>query len=372
MTRKADHVAGWIFALFLAGCFALNGFHADQTFSEKENRYLQTFPTFSLSSLLRGEYTSKMESYCSDQFFGRDAWIELKARLELAQGKKENNGIFLCRDERLIEPMHVPDPAQLDRQIGYVNSLTENISVPVTLALVPTSAALYDGELPSGVRSDDQREAIRYVYSRTKTANCDLLSTLEQHSGEYVYYRTDHHWTSLGARWGYEALAETMGFSPRADYRQRVVSEDFLGTAYSASGFFWIRPDRIETLADVPSDTVTLERFENDVPEPGEVYAGEMLGTKDKYRFFLGGNTPRAVIRTGEKALPSLLIIRDSFADSMVPFLLKDFSSIHLLDLRYYREPVSEYIKANDIDAVLLLYSTEDFFTDNNLALLTR
>ena len=67
--------------------------------------------------------------------------------MELAQGKKENNGIFLCRDERLIEPMHVPDPAQLDRQIGYVNSLTENISVPVTLALVPTSAALYDGEL---------------------------------------------------------------------------------------------------------------------------------------------------------------------------------------------------------------------------------
>ena len=143
MSKNAERSVVFLFALFLALVFALNLFVPDRTFSEKENRYLQTCPAFSLSSLLRGEYTPRMESYCSDQFIARDDWIALKARLELLQGKNENNNVFMCEGDRLIEPLTVPERPQVDRQIGYVNALAEKLSVPVTLGLIPTSAALY-------------------------------------------------------------------------------------------------------------------------------------------------------------------------------------------------------------------------------------
>ena len=212
---------------------------------------------------------------------------------------------------------------------------------------------------------------IDYVYANVNTATADILGALMRHRDEYVFYRTDHHWTSLGARWGYSALASPLGFAEQTGFHDRVFSTEFLGTAYSSSGFFWIRPDSMETLVDAP-DGVTVERYETDVPEPGELYAEEMLSTKDKYRFFLGGNAPRVVIRTGNEGLPSLLIVRDSFADSLAPFLLEYYSSIHLLDLRYFRDPVAGYAEEHGIDSVLILYSTADFLTDGSLALLTR
>ena len=371
MSKKANNAVVVLFALFLALIFALNLFWSDKAFSEKENRYLQTFPAFSFPSLLRGEYTPKMENYCSDQFVARDGWIALKARLELLQGKKENNGVYLCRGERLIEPLVVPEQSRLDQQIGYVNALADSVSVPVTLGLIPTSAELYDSLLPSGVRNDSQRVAIDYIYSHTKTSNADILEALEAHRDDSIFYRTDHHWTSFGARWGYSALANALGLEESSGFNEQLVSQDFLGTAYSSSGFFWVAPDSMHTLVDEPANVV-VERYETSTPEIGGLYADSMLNTKDKYRFFLGGNTPRAVIRTGNPDLPSLLIIRDSFTDSLVPFLLTHYSTIHLVDLRYYLEPVSEYVKDNEIDSILILYSTENFLTENNLALLTR
>ena len=370
MSKRADRFVALLFALFLLLLFALNLYWPDKSFSDKENRYLQTIPSFSLPSLLRGEYMSKMEDYCADQFILRDEWIALKARLELLQGKQENNGIFLCAGERLIEPMILPDISALDRQIDTVNAFAESVDVPVVLGLVPTSAEIYRNLLPEGVRNDSQHDAIHYIYSRAQLPTADILGAMEAHCDDYIYYRTDHHWTSLGARWGYAALADIWGVDASADYSARIVSDSFCGTAWSSSGFFWVRPDTMEILVDDPG--VTVERYDNASISLGKLYAEDMLDTKDKYRFFLGGNTPCAVIRTSQADCPSLLIIRDSFADSLVPFLLRDHAQIHLLDLRYYRDSVQDYITKNDIDRVLILYSTSDFFSDNNLALLSR
>ena len=371
MSKKADAVIVWLFAVFLASFFLLNLFWPDSVFSEKENRYLQTAPSLSVTSLLNGEYMSQTENYCSDQFIARDGWIAFKARLELLQGKKENNGVFLCENERLIEPFAMPEASLMDRQIRYVDQLTDSVSVPVALALIPTSAEFYRYMLPAGVRCDSQRDAIEYVYAQTHARCADILGALEPHREEYIFYRTDHHWTSHGARWAYAALAETLGISERSAFHETTVSDSFLGTTYSTSGFFWVQPDHMETLVDEPPG-VTVERYDKLEPEMGALYVESMLETKDKYRFYLGGNTPCAVIRTGNEGRPSLLIIRDSFADSLVPFLLQDYAEIHLLDLRYYRESVLEYIQTQKIDNVLLLYSTDNFFSDNNLALITR
>ena len=371
MSRKADRAVVFVFSAFLAVTLALNLLWPKREFSEKENRYLKPFPSFSLSSLLSGDYAAGIEEYCSDHFAGRDLWISLKARLELAQGKRENNGVFLCAGERLIEPFTAFDPAEAERKTQHINSFAGKVEVPVALGLIPTSAELYSDLLPEGAENHSQRELIDFVYSLSETDDADILAALEPFTDEYIFYRTDHHWTSLGAMRARAAVAEALGMGGPGDYDRKTVSAGFLGTAYSSSGFFWVKPDTIETFVN-ETPGVTVERYESSQPEPGELYAESMLATKDKYRFFLGGNCPRIVIRTGREDLPSLLIVRDSYADSLVPFLLDSFSEIHLLDLRYYRESVMNYVSSEGIDRVLILSSTQNFITEGSLLLLDR
>jgi len=363
-----------VFLAFIALFFLLNLLLPDRDFSEQENRSLQTAPVFSAEKLFSGKFMSEYESYCSDQFVLRDQWISMKARLELILGKAENNGVFLCSNEQLLEPFAAPSLADMDSRIYSINALAENTSVPVYVGLIPSSAEIYRDLLPVGVRNDSQIEAIDYVYSNVKAEGIRFSETLSEHSGEYIYYRTDHHWTSLGAYYGFTALAEAMDISfPALETftERKTVSDSFYGTSYSTSGFAWVEPDSMETFVDQP-EQVSLTRYEGLDGVPVPLYDSTRLQVKDKYSYYLGGNTPRLVIDTGDSDKPSLLIVRDSYCDSLVPFLLDSFSEIHLLDLRYYRNSVSSYVSENEIDQVLVLYSVNNFFTDRNIVLLSR
>ena len=373
MEKHKNRIIILLFSLFIGGFFLLNLILPDNSFSPKENRYLQTMPTFSARALFRGRFTADFEKYCADQFAFRDWWISRKARMELMQGKSENNGVFLCQGERLIEPFSAPAEGELDRRISAVKAFYDRVDVPVVLSLIPTASELYGELLPAGAPNDAQSEVIRYCCSEYAGPFADLMAPLEGHKGEELFYRTDHHWTSLGAFRAYQGLADALGYEAYDldHYERQTVSEDFSGTAYSASGFFWVEPDRMEVFRPAP-DGLLVERYESSEPLRSALYHEEMLETKDKYRFFLGGNAPRVVLHTGNDGLPSLLIVRDSYSDSLCPFLLDHFSSIHLLDLRYYRESVSEYVRSENIDQVLVLYSVNNFCTDSNLMMMAQ
>jgi len=372
MEKNRNKIITALFVCFIGGFFLANILLPDIEFSPNENRYLQRFPRFSFASLADGSFTEKAELYSSDQFALRDRWITLKARLELLQGKRENNGVFLCSDERLIEPYTAPDEALIEKRCAAVNALTDRLNIPVTLALIPGAAEIYGEQLPAGVRNDSQRQTAAEVYSLVRTGHVDLGQALEAHRDEYIFYRTDHHWTSLGALYAAESILESAGASLSPNkYAPRTVSESFCGTAYSTSGFFWVKPDTIQVFIDAPQG-LRIEKYEDAKPVSAALYDEEKLDTKDKYRFFLGGNCPRVHISTGKEGLPSLLILRDSYADSLVPFLLDTYSQIHLLDLRYYRASAAQYAKDNDIDSVLILYSVSDFVSDPSLDLLAQ
>ena len=201
----------------------------------------------------------------------------------------------------------------------------------------------------------------------------DLYTPLWEHKGEDIFYRTDHHWTSLGAYYGYTGLATALGYTPVPlnDYTETVRSTAFYGTVFSSSGVRWVRPDTISTY--VPDDGITVashtyDNKGNPVEEPRQLYDTSFLSVKDKYSMFLGGNQPLGVVKNANNPDgPRLLIIRDSYADSLVPFLTPHFSEIHLLDLRYYKLSIADYIAQNGIDQALVLYSVPNFVTDSNL-----
>lgn len=374
MSKKALWAEALIFLAFIGVFFILNLVLPDRQFSEQENRYLQMKPEFSFKSLFSGDYTSKFETYTTDQFTFRDEWITLKAASELALGKQENNDVHLCENGTLIEGYERPESSALDANMSALNALVENTDAQVYFALIPDKSDLYASLLPKNAPNDSEKEVIDYCYAQSNATNVDMYSALGAHTDEYIFYRTDHHWTSLGAYYGFSALAESMGFDyPALDsYADRhVISEEFYGTTWSSSGFSWVGPDTMEIFVNEP-EGLKVTSYPEGSPVEGKLYDFSFLEKKDKYSTFMGGNCPLHEIVTGTEGKPSLLIIRDSYTDSLLPLLLDDFSEIHVLDLRYYRASLKSYIEQNDFDSVLVCYSVSNFSTDSNIFLLSR
>lgn len=367
MKNKAHLAETLVFLAFIGLFFVLNLALPDRSFSEQENRMLQTAPHFSFSGLFEGKFTTSFETYVTDQFALRDRWTALKARSELAGGKADNKGVYLCENETLIEPYTAPAQSDLDFSLDAIKTLAETAGVPVTFALIPSACEIWADKLPAGAPNDSQKETIDYAYSYLNTNTADIYSALAAHADEPIYYRTDHHWTTLGAYYGYTALAQALGFAPvpLTDYTEAVVSEEFYGTAYSASGFSWVKPDRISRYVDAQDATVT--NYPRGEAVAGTVYDESRLAIKDKYTYFYGGNTPLLTVETGVSGAPTLLILRDSYMDSLSPYLLAHYSELHILDLRHFGASLHDYLQTHGIDQVLVCYNVKNFATDGNI-----
>lgn len=374
MSKKALWIEAIVFLAFIFAFFILNTALPDREFSEQENRSLQQRPPFSFDELFSGQYTKDFEAYTTDQFTLRDEWITLKAASELALGKRQNNGMFLCDGGTIIEPYEAPEDGKLEANMEALNKLVANTDADVYFALIPGKSDIWAHMLPQNAPRDSEKAAIDYCYSLSDAVNVDIYGKLEEHSGEYIYYRTDHHWTTLGAYYGFSALAESMGLDcpDISEYGGReTVSEEFYGTSWSSSGFSWVEPDSMEIFVTEP-EGLEITNYPQGSPVEGQLYDWSRLEVKDKYSFFYGGNTPLLEIETGVEDAPSLLILRDSYMDSLSPFLLESYSRIHILDLRYYRASLSDYIAQNGFDDVLVCYSIDNFSTDSNIFLLGR
>ena len=354
-----------LFAAFLGGCLILNLALPDRAFSPLENRNLAQAPAFSLERVFNGAFEADAEAYVTDQFAFRDGFMAMKAACERLLGKKENNGVYLCGDT-LIERIDEPDADRLAANIRAVNQFCEGAAVPVYLTILPTAQEIWRDKLPEGAPGLDEAALIARIGEETRARFIDTLPTLRAHAGEPIFYRTDHHWTSLGAYWGAAALLEGMGLGvePLDAFAPETVSAEFYGTLYSKSGARFIRPDEIDIY--VPDKGISVTRFEGGEETPGALYDHSQLAKKDKYAFFMGGNQPLAVIETGREGA-KLLLVRDSYADSEAPFLTSRFSEIHMVDLRYYREGLADYIAGHGIDCVAISYSVRNFITDTNL-----
>ena len=359
-----------LFCLFLTGLLAWHLVLPDRDRSPVENRTLAQWPDFSWESLKNGEFTQEVEEYFADQFPLRDQWTGLRARMEQLLGKRDFHGVYLCGD-RLIARVDPPPEGQMEKNLSYVQSLAEQAGVPVTLAFIPTAAEIWRDRLPAGAESWDQT-ILQNAAEKTGLPTADLYAALAARAGEDIFYRTDHHWTTLGAYYGYAALMEALGRGEEVlgpgEFERKIypLSNQFCGTLYSQSGIHWLMPDTIEFWAD--EDGLSVTSWRDGTPKESSLYDFPRLGDKDKYAAFLGGNQPLCVIRN-QAGTGKLLALRDSYADALAPFLAQHFEEVHLLDLRYYRGSPAQYAEENGIGQIVVLYSAANFITDRNLVL---
>ena len=388
MTKRYCIFITALFCAFIGVFLVANAVSPDRTFSEVENRNLEQLPAvdfgtpeklFRDGNFFNGQFMRDFETYTTDQFIGRDTWVDLKARTERALGKKENNNVYFADNDTLITRFDQPAADRVTENLNYVNKFVENVDIPVVFSLIPTQACIWADRLPEGAPNASQTDLMTQAQGAVTGATwADVYTPLMEHKDEDIFYRTDHHWTSLGAYYGYTGLASALGYTPvpLTDYTPTVRSTEFYGTVFSSSGVRWVKPDTITTY--VPDDGITVvshtyDNSGNPVEEQRALYVESFLSVKDKYSMFLGGNQSLGVVtNTNNPDGPKLLIIRDSYADSLVPFLTAHYSEIHLIDPRYYHLSVKDYVEQNGIDQALVLYSVPNFVTDGNMFWITR
>lgn len=366
MSKISREITAVLFCGFITLFGLLHIFLPDQEFSQTENRTLAQFPVFRWSNLADGSYTTKLEEYLSDQFPLRDGWMGLKTRYEYLLGKREFHNVYLCGDT-LVSKVETADRAE--QNLDFLRRLGEKTELPVYLGLIPTAAAVWRDRLPAGAESFDQRAYLERAKAVPGLIWADIAGALTEHADEPVYYRTDHHWTSLGAYYGYAALMEAMGESPAPLGKGETVSEDFYGTLYSTSGVHWLPPDSIERY--VSGKDVTVEDVYKGTT--GGLYVDSFLDEKDQYSSFLGGIAPLRIVHNPEAATDKkLLLVRDSYSDSLAPFLCRHFAEIHLLDLRYNKTSVAQYAADMGADGIAVLYSVDNFMKDADAVFLAQ
>ena len=355
----------YIFGLMWSGFILWNLVTPQKVFSENENRYLAEIPKFTYEKLINGEYMNGMDEYINDQFIFRDRWISIKTMAERAMLKQDINSVYFAKDDYLIEKHGNDEVSEeqaiknRERLIEFVKKYTEKLGNDrVNVMLVPTASEILIDKLPPFATGYNQNAIPHGTF-------IDIRDMFMKHKDEYIYYRTDHHWTALGAFYAYEKWAKDAGFTPlsKEEFDITLASDEFYGTLHSKVNTN-IKPDDIY-LYHIKED-MDYQLLYNLTDEKSTLYDLSKLEGKDKYSVYMGGNNAVVEVGTNNNNGRRLLVIKDSFAHSFVPFAVNHFEKTYMIDFRYFNGGIEAYMEENEITDVLVLYNTMSFIKDKN------
>lgn len=363
--------------------------------SENENRTLKDLPTLvdsnklnkaeNLADVIKSvkwsyiterknpSYMDDIETYLSDHLAGRELWVVASNKMERLAGKQEINEVFTS-DDRMIQVFKEYNEETVSASLEAIDIFAAKFpDVPMYFMLAPTSQEIYSSLMPSYGGYLSEKAFIEGCYGKTENLTpIDCLSFLSGHRDEYIYYRTDHHWTSLGAYYAYAAAARQLGYSAYGlnAFNIETASSSFRGTLFSKTLDSTVTPDSIDYYHLASNEpTVKMTVFDGrEQTEYDSLYVRDYLAVKDKYSSFTGSNSPLITIETDVDNGKSLLLIKDSYAHSLVPFLSKHYSKITMVDMRYINVGLDYFsINVNDYSQVLISYNVISFAGDQNL-----
>lgn len=382
MEKRKNYPILVLFSAFLLAFFTADLLTPDREKSEMENRVLAERPQLTWASLTAKEenrkYSALYEKYINDQFAGRDAWITLKSVSESALAKLENNGIVYGSGDRMFEKYLVTDDEGIDRNAEFIREFIEKYQEKsnFTVSIVPSSYEIYQEAVPKGLHNVGQKAYIADIYSRMPEAasTLDLFPVLEAYKAEEnLYYRTDHHWTSEGAYYAYQAFAASRGLRAVNLETLRESAREipgFYGTYYSKCKLFSTVPDTI-TAYGIPFTSLEI-----DGKQKPTLNNEAQWEERDKYAAFLWSNNGLTVLKSDnnlnhqEGETSRILVIKDSYGNCYSPLLTYSYDEVYVLDLRYLKG-VGEIMDSVKFDDVLIQYNFMNFASDRNMAFLT-
>lgn len=364
MTLKINSIIISAIVIFFTAAFI---FLPKSDFSENENRSLIDFPEFNVEEILAGNYMSDITEYLSDHFPYRDKFVSVKNdfEIEILKSKYVNN-IYIGKDGYFIEDYVKPENS--DKIINNLNEFQNNINVKADFMLVPTQISIYENKLPEFASPVSQLRTIDKYYSKINMNCIDVYDALmDKKDNEKLYYRLDHHWTTDGAYYAYVQYCGEKGFVPisRDEYTVEIIN-NFKGTIYSKLNYDNIYTYEGEEIKIYNKDFDINVKYDGE--ESNSFYNMTYADKKDKYSLFLNNiNSFIEITNNDIKEERSIAIVKDSYANSMVPFLVNHYSKIYVFDPRSYKESISEFVNNNNVNDVLVLYNVNTIDSDTGI-----
>lgn len=374
MINKWYRIYFGLIAGFLLMMGGLTVLLPQKEFSENENRYLNQFPEFSWDSLWKGEYQGKLQEAVSDQTIQRDVFTAMATFSERVMGYRDIGGVYLGKDGYYISKKTEQDINQFRylENLRYVEYLSGQREEEAVLMLIPSAGTVLRDQLPVWApfyRADAMYKAAKTICTGTQVL--DIREELRQQNLQTpVFFRTDHHWTLPGAYIGYSTFCEQQDLQKHSYgfFQPEKVTDSFYGTLYSRVLDQTVRPDSLYAAGRLPE----IQEVVCDGNVQKGIYCKSKLKEKDKYGYFFGGNYGEVTIRMNSDMGRELLVIKDSFANSMVPFLLEDYDEVTMIDLRYYRQSVRALLEQKNKAEILIVYEMSNFAEDSNLYKLSK
>ena len=370
---KKENILGLAFVICVFVFMLLNVIVQDKEMSEQQNKMLAQKPKFSLEGVLSGTYMERYENYLKDQFAGSDALQRLQVSLKRLGGSKLENEIYIGKDGQLMDEIVTPDQATLRENLDAIKLFADaNDDLNIYMILVPDAANILSEKLPRLATTADQDTMIAQVEKQLGDSVrwIDATSVMEQHEKEYIYYRTDRNWTSLGAFYVFTQACETLGIDVGAQstFVAYPVSTTFNGILSAKSSVGLNETDDIYIYVQKENAGEVVINYVDEQRKTTSLYDSSKLETRNQYDLFLGGDTSLIDIKTVSTSERRLLLVKDSFANCFVPFLEPYFREIVMVDPRYYGGTIDEIMDTYRITDVMFLYSGNSFFRDNNIS----
>ena len=362
----------FVFSILVILFTVIDIINSPNEFSELENRKLSQMPILSLKSYIDTSFSSDYEKYINDQFFLRDNWIDLKSRIEYLLGKRENNDIIFGKENYLFKKFTTFNDEMLENNLNSIITFTNNYNKEVDFFIIPNSYAVYDELTPRYLPLVDQLSLINSINSYLSLKSNDHINTINvaeellKNKDDYIYYKTDHHWTSYGAYLAYLTYMDYLGLEiVDINNLEKITINNFLGTYYNRSKYFKADSDFITYY------NILGLHIEIDGKEQLSLMDLDKFKGSDKYSAFLWGNNGLTkVINENiaeERKGSSILIFKDSYANSFIQFLANNYETIDIVDLRHFKEPISNFMKDKEYNQILIMYSFDNLSSDINI-----
>ncbi len=364
-------IIGVIFGALIVGFFLANLIKGNSSFSVLEDRDLSQRPAFTWSGLADGSYAEEFEAFESDQFAGRNFFREISTGIRRIGGRREQDSVLLGKRHQLFEDIIVPDEKLLSADIDALNSYSaEHPDVDTHILLVPDAAQILSSDLPARTEVADQEELFTAFEEKLDDDIIwmDGIEAMRRHADDKLYYLTDSLWTTQGA---YDVFLETasgLGIDDpyEASYSFMCASCDYTGSLARRSGYSLGRNEELDVCLPVDNTSYLVTYTDKNETVPS-LYDAEALDTADQYNVFLGGEQGVISIETAADNDRVLLVVKDSFANCYIPFLIPYFSRIIVADPEYCEGGIDTMTNAYNVTDTLFLYGGNSFFTDTAL-----
>lgn len=346
--------------LLAAGLFAAFLPHAD--FSDAERRYLSSAP--SAPSLTNWRTDKEIESYLSDRIPLRTTLVGIDAAANVYTGRRTQLETWPVYGAFLEQPI-TADASIVTQRLAQLEEVAQKVGAPWHILVPPTHGYLIRNNISPLLGA--QYEVETPLYEALAAADEAIICGDVVNKSAF-YYNTDHHWSSTGVIDAYLTYCGAVGLIPLHISDIELTDHgDFHGTTYSRSGYPFANADQLTSA--VPQQSNVHLTILDDSTEYDSLIFPEHADTYDGYAIFLGGNHGMLEITNAAAPEGTLLVFKDSFANSLLPLLSAHYSRIVVVDARYYAGNFSDAIAAaGKVDQVLYVYSMDSLVNDTVVA----